>query len=314
MRARPCTRVKENKAAIKQGPWIVLFTVIFICITIRPSTAIELAYLQHPDLTIRYDPSLKTTANDIYRIYPRVKSELESIFGWEMSYKPTLILIQDKDYVRRVTGNPITVAFAVPTQNLMVIDCSRLHIRPHQLDQILKHEMVHLLLHYHIKSVHLPRWLDEGVAQWASDDIGELLVAPQKSLLEQALLAGNTIPIDDLAYGFPRERKNLLLAYEQSRSIIRFIITEYGEHKIFEILDHLKSGNDIHSTFDDSLSLTTKDLENRWLAHQKTHTGWFTFMAGHLYEFLFFLAAFLTIIGFIRFLIRKRKYADEEDD
>lgn len=314
MRARPCTRVNGNKAVISQGPLIVLFTVICICITIRPTTAIELAYLQHPDVTIRYDPTLKATANDIYRIYPRIKSELEATFGWEMSYKPTLILIQDKDYVGRVTGNPIAVAFAVPTQNLMVIDCSRLHIRPHQLDQILKHEMVHLQLHYHIKSVHLPRWLDEGAAQWASDDIGELLVAPQQSLLEQALLAGNTIPIDDLSDGFPRERKNLLLAYEQSRSIVRFIIAQYGEHKIFEILDSLKSGNDIHTTVDDRLSLTLNELENRWIDHQKKHTGWFTFVAGHIYDLLFFLAAFLTIIGFVRFLIRKRRYADDEDE
>ena len=298
---------------IKPTALIALIVVASICLTPLPTAAIELEYLQHPDLTIRYDPSLKTTANDIYRIYPQIKSELESTVGWEMPYRPTLVLIQDKEYFSRVTGNPITVAFAVPAENLMVLDCSRLHIRPHRLDQILKHEMVHLMLHHHINSVHLPRWLDEGVAQWISDGVAELLVAPQKSLLEQALLADTTIPIEKLADGFPRGRKNLLLAYEQSRSIIFFIIAQYGEQKIFEILNSLKGGTDIYATIDGSLSLSITELENQWLAHQKTHTSWLTFVAGHIYDFLFLLAAFLTMAGFVRFLIKKRRYTDEDE-
>ena len=292
-------------------PFIILLS---IPPAAQPVSETQLESLHNPYLTLRFEPSLDGFAKDIARIYPQIKTDLASTFGWEMPYRPTVVLIQDEDYVNRVSGNTITVAFAVPTQNLIVIDCSRLDIRPHRVDQILKHEMVHLLLHYHIQGVHLPRWLDEGVAQWVSDGVAELLVAPQRSLLEQALLAGETVPLEDLDDGFPSARKYLLLAYEQSRSLLSFIATQYGEQTVFEMLDSLKSGNDIHTTVDNILSLSLAELENRWLADQQAHTTWFTFVAVHIYDFLFLLGAFLTLIGFMRFLIKKRRYTDDEDE
>ena len=231
-----------------------------------------------------------------------------------MPFRPTVLLIQDKEYFQRLTGNKLIVAFAAPGDNLIVIDCSRLHIRPHRLDQVLKHEMVHLILHHNIRSVHLPRWFDEGVAQWLSEGIAELLEAPQRSFFEEALLSGNYIPLRDLKHSFPTDKKNLMLAYEESRSFVAFISDRYGDDKIFEILNHLQKGNEIHTAFNRSLNALPEEIEDRWIKQQRRQTTWFIFIAGHIYEFLFLAGALLTVIGFIRFLIKKRNYRDEDDD
>ncbi|MBW2564933.1 MAG: hypothetical protein JRE29_13035 [Deltaproteobacteria bacterium] len=224
------------------------------------------------------------------------------------------MLIQDKEYFQRLTGNKLIVAFAAPGDNLIVIDCSRLHIRPHRLDQVLKHEMVHLILHHHIRSVHLPRWLDEGVAQWLSEGVAELLEAPQKSFFEEALLSGNYIPLRDLKHSFPIDKKNLMLAYEESLSFVTFISDRYGGNRIFEILEHLQKGNEIQTAFYSSLDASPEEIEDRWIMQQRRQTTWFIFLAGHIYEFLFLVGALLTIIGFIRFVIKKRNYRDEDED
>ena len=288
--------------------------VIFFLLTPQPLLAIQLESLPSPGLTVRFEPTLKGIAEDLLDIYPSIKSNLEKTFGWEMPFRPTVLLIQDKEYFQRLTGNKLIVAFAATGDNLIVIDCSRLHIRPHRLDQVLKHEMVHLILHHNIRSVHLPRWFDEGVAQWLSEGIAELLEAPQRSFFEEALLSGNYIPLRDLKHSFPTDKKNLMLAYEESRSFVAFISDRYGESRIFEILEHLQKGNEIQTAFYASLDASPEEIEDRWIMQQRRQTTWFIFLAGHIYEFLFLAGALLTVIGFIRFLIKKRNYRDEDED
>ena len=289
-------------------------SVIFFLLTPQPLLAIQLEFIQGSELMVRFETTLKGIAEDVFDLYPRIKSNLEKTFGWEMPFRPTVFLIQDKEYFQRLTGNKLIVAFAAPAENLIVIDCSRLHIRPHRLDQILKHEMVHLILHHHIRSVHLPRWLDEGVAQWLSEGVAELLEAPQRSFFEEALLSGKYIPLRDLKYSFPIDKKNLMLAYEESRSFVAFISDRYGDNRIFEILEHLQKGNEIHTAFYTSLDASPEEIEDRWIMQQRRQTTWFIFLAGHIYEFLFLAGALLTVIGFIRFLIKKRNYRDEDDE
>jgi hypothetical protein len=41
---------------------------------------------------------------------------------------------------------------------------------------------------------------------------------------------------------------------------------------------------------------------------------WLVFLANNIYGILFFLAAILSVVGFIRLLIRRKAYAEMEDD
>jgi len=293
---------------------LLVSSVIFFLQSPQPLLAIQLEYFIDPEVTVRFEPSLKGIAQDVLDMYPRVRSNLKKTLGWEMPFKPTVFLIQDKDYFQRLTNNKFIVAFAAPAENLIVINCSRLYIRPHRLDHILKHEMIHLILHHQIKSVHLPRWFDEGVAQWLSGGVGELLEAPQRSFLEEAVLSGKYIPLKNLRYRFPADKNNLMLAYEESRSFVTFISERYGDKKVFEILKYMQKGNDVHTAFYASMDVLPEQMENRWIKQQRKQTTWVIFLSGHIYEFLFLAGALLTVIGFIRFLIKKRNYTDDDDE
>ena len=293
---------------------LFIFLVYFFPSATQPLWGIQLEYFPNAELTIRFEPSLKGVAQDVLDMYPRVRTDLKKTLGWEMPFKPTVFLIQDNKYFQQLTQNKHIVAFAAPAENLIVIDCSRLYIRPHRVDHILKHEMIHLILHHHIKSVHLPRWLDEGVAQWLSEGVGELLEAPQRSFLEEAMLSGKYIPLKNLKYRFPSDKNNLMLAYEESRSFVTFISQRHGDKKIFEILKYMQKGNGVHKAFYASIDALPEEMENIWIRQQRRQSTWLIFLAGHIYEFLFFAAALLTVIGFVRFLIKKRNYRDEDDD
>jgi hypothetical protein len=65
-----------------------------------------------------------------------------------------------------------------------------------------------------------------------------------------------------------------------------------------------------------SLGLTLDQLEKEWLDQLESTPRWVVFLADNLYGILFFIAAVLTFLGFIRLLRRRKKVYEEweEDD
>ena len=78
----------------------------------------------------------------------------------------------------------------------------------------------------------------------------------------------------------------------------------------------LQQGVDIESAFERQFAISFEKFEDQWRNHLKESISWFTYLSIHLYEILFVAAAALTIMGFIRSLLRKRGYEKngEEDE
>ena len=273
--------------------------------------------IQNNDLAVVYDPPLQAAAGDVLRLYPILRQELQARLGWRLNIRPQVVLVRTNQQFRQITRNSPIVAFASPQKNLIVIDYSRMSTRPFNLRITLKHEMCHLLLHEHIKTARLPRWLDEGICQWASDGIGELLMDKSWSGLDAAVMAGQTFRFSQLASRFPTGKSGLMLAYEQSKSLVVYIERRYGKNALIAILGDLKNGENIDTAIFQNLPMSLPELEKDWLSEIESTPRWLVFFANNLYGILFFLAAVLLVVGFVRAVIRRRKYAryeDEEED
>ena len=270
--------------------------------------------LQNDELAVVYEPPLKAAADEIVRLFPNLRQDLEDIFGWRLNARPQVVLIKTNQHFQKIARNNLIVAFAVPDKNLIVIDYSRMSTRPFSLSITLKHEMCHLLLHEHINSANLPKWLDEGVCQWSSDGIGEILIDKSWSGLDAAIMAGQTLQLSRLTKWFPGDRSSLMLAYEQSKSAVVYIDRQYGKQAILNILGDLKNDETLETALYQNLSLSVNQLEKEWLADIERTPRWLVFMANNIYGILFFAAAILSVVGFIRMLIRRRAYAQLEED
>jgi hypothetical protein len=277
--------------------------------------AAQQSALQDPNVVVIYDLPLDNAAREIIRIYPELKLELEELFEWGLGIRPQVLLVGDTRAFQKITGNSLLVAFAVPEEDLIVIDYSRMNIHPFTLNITLKHELCHLLLHQNISRENLPKWLDEGICQWASDGIGELFVNQNLSGLDAAVMSGRIIPFKKLAHYFPRDKASLMLAYEQSKSVIGYIERQYGNGAILSLLDHLKNGDSLEEAATNRLGISLDRLEKQWLDHLESTPRWLVFLANNIYGILFFLAAILTFLGFVRLLRhRKRVYEEWEED
>ena len=135
-------------------------------------------------------------------------------------------------------------------------------------------------------------------------------------LIFVALLIGAFFYFDltKLAHGFPHDTNGLMLAYEQSKSVVEYMIRQYGPQGMRNLLGLLRQGSDIESAFENSFAISFERFEDQWRNHLKANINWFTYVSIHLYEILFVSAALLTILGFIRRMHSKRVYekGDEE--
>lgn len=289
-------------------------TIIFFIILCAPLYATKPSVLHTDEVTVVFEEPLRSAAGQVADIYPTIKQDLEKIFHWSVDFQPTVVLIQERQHFQIIAGTDVIVAFAVPQKNTMVIDYSKMHTTPFTLDTTLKHELCHLLLHHHIDKAKLPKWLDEGVSQWASDGIAEVIMDYNRSVLPQAILSGRYYRMRALADRFPRDKKPLQLAYAQSKSFVDYIGREFGKDSILNLLNSLRHGLTLDTAIEENLSISFADLEKRWLNHMRKKTTWFTYLTIHTYELLFFLGAIVVIVGFVRLVIKKRTYKDLDEE
>ena len=292
----------------------ILILTTFLLLTVRCLYAGEVHVLEQSDVLVLYEAQLGSAAGEVAAIYPASKAALEGVFGWDLVFRPTVLLIKSRERFRRMAESPLSVAFAVPGKNLIVIDYTRMNIHPFSLGNTLKHELCHLLLHNHIREPPLPRWLDEGACQWVSDGIGDILFDQKRSLLNKAAFRGRFIPLQELKETFPRHKESLLLSYEESKSFIAHIVARSGKEGLLKVLSRMKGGEDVEVAILKVLSTPLNKLEKEWQQSLKKKATWFTYLSYHLYEILFSLMAFMAIAAFIKIVLRKRAYIKEEDD
>ena len=291
-----------------------LLSFLLVLFTQTVLTAAEPEMLVTRDLVVVYDKRAEQTALKALEAYPVIRQELEVLLHWPLDFRPTLVLVNDEIRFQKMAGHELVVAYALPEKNVAVIDHTKMNTLPFTLQTTFKHELCHLMLHHHLKNNHLPRWLDEGICQWASDGLADIMMDNKRALLPAAILSDKFLDLNTLEYRFPQNKNALILAYEQSKSVVDYISREYGPEAILDLLEFLKQGYDVQTAVEKSLALSFEELKIRWRKDLNQQINWFTYLSIHIYEILFLLAALLTILGFVRKIVQKRAYASEEED
>ena len=289
--------------------------VVFFISDVNPLYAEEFSVLEGESVTILYETPIRAGAQEAAKIYPVIERDLEAVLRWPVDFRPTVLLVKESSTFQRMARSPLVVAFAVPDKNLMVIDHSKMGVDPFTLEGTMKHELCHLVLHRHLRGRDIPKWLDEGIAQWVSGGIIEIMRSRKETRLTQATLGRRIIPVRALTERFPGDREALLLAYEESRSLVAYMIDKHGLDGVLKILASMREGYDWEAAIFKGISVSFEELEADWLHHIRKRLTWLSYIINHLYEILFFLGAVITMYAAFRVFLRKRAYMrDMEDD
>ena len=287
---------------------------MLIFILTASSGAAEMEEYHGPEITVRYEVPLKDAAIRLASAYGAAGADIEAKLGWRLQGSPVVVLVRDHDAFQETARNTLVTAFAMPARDLIVIDYSRMNRVPFDLEDTLRHELSHILLHQEIDASSIPKWLDEGVAQWASGGMADILRTGEKDLLQQAVLSHRLIALDNLVSTFPASPNEFILAYEESKSFTEYIVKKYGEEKLRLILKGLKKNETFEQTAYDNLGLPLNKLEEKWKDSLSKENLWISYAADHLSWLLFFFAALISIAGYCVAKRRMKNYRDDGDE
>ncbi len=196
--------------------------------------------------------------------------------------------VREKWAVGMATGN-----------NRIVIFSPRKFGDKSEIERLIKHEYTHILLHQATGGRGLPRWLNEGLAMYYESNIWHV---PDDIRLAEAVLTRSVIPLDQLNFYFPSDRKRAELAYSQSIDIVTYIMKEYGYERLKQIIVEITRGCDIDTAMINSIGVDVSSLETAWHTTLVKRYQWFYIITNTTV-----IWAALPIICIIAYIRKKRQ-------
>ena len=122
------------------------------------------------------------------------------------------------------------------------------------------HEITHILVGRSAgSSGQVPLWLNEGLAEYGNMDKSISYIR----FLEWAMDTNRLLPFSHLKT-FPGDPNLILVAYGQSRSMVKFMLDNYGPKKMSNLMSELKSVSDIDKAITKIYGKDLLTLESDW--------------------------------------------------
>ena len=111
------------------------------------------------------------------------------------------------------------------------------------LEQVLDHEIVHVLLGQAFAPRRVPTWLQEGLAQHAARQH----TSRHTEAIASGMLGDNLLSLESLSRRFPADPIRARLAYAQSADLVAYIDNEYGDRfkPVVVTVDYTENGEQI---------------------------------------------------------------------
>jgi len=129
-------------------------------------------------------------------------------------------------------------------------------------ERAIAHEMAHLVIHQMVLNPYsgLPTWLDEGLAMYAEGS----LALEYTAYLNQAIADDSLISVRSLSSPFSAYAAEAALSYAQSYSLVEFLISNYGQGKMLELLNTFSQGSNYDAALDSVYGFDMDGLNTLW--------------------------------------------------
>jgi hypothetical protein len=163
-----------------------------------------------------------------------------------------------------------SAASAVPSTNELVVPTFDGQLtRPGEAQRILRHEWAHLGLHQYLGELRIPRWFDEGYAEWAGG-----WDATEGWRLRVLLAAGGLPSLDSLSFAWPVGATEARTAYLLSATVVEYLVGASGERGLQIFLDRWREGGSFETALRTTYGVTSGRLEEDWREYVKGRYGW----------------------------------------
>jgi hypothetical protein len=185
---------------------------------------------------------------------------------------PIHVILADESSAAAASVSASTAGYAIGDAGLIVLFPSRSPVYPHDtLEDVLRHEVAHVLISRAAQGNPVPRWFHEGFAVAAERPWG----LEDRSRLVWELMAGPRLTVDDIDRLFDSEASRPR-AYSLSAAMVREILREHGRDAPAAILRELATGSGFDAAVLRVAGRPMSGVEREFWNRQRVWTVWFS--------------------------------------
>ncbi|HVT04453.1 MAG TPA: hypothetical protein VHL58_13880 [Thermoanaerobaculia bacterium] len=234
---------------------------------------------------------------------------LLELTGTKEPQQPIEVQLEPERSPAAASAPPWISGWAFGDAGLIVMIPTRAERYPDNgVDELLRHEMAHVLESRAAGGREIPRWFNEGLAMFASR--GWRL--EDRSRLAFELMRGDQIPIAELDELFGADEGGVSRAYAISGAFVRDLILRHGRTVPGDILQRIAKGQSFADAFAAATGESFADAEAAFWRRQTLWNRWVPFLTSSVALWLF--TTFLAIWAIRKRRVRDRLRAEEWDE
>ncbi len=279
---------------------------LFILAAICASATVGKVDTEH--FVVYFDKDASQTARMAAKAAEEARDRTYNVLGIRAK-KRIAIRIQSaaEDFSKKQPGERVpgwAVGTAYASRNaIFIMQPHGVKLQYNDIREVVTHEYIHVAVGNYLEEVDVPRWLDEGLADFVGGE--RSWTAPVT--LGTASITGRLIPLAALKNYWPQSAEKAKLAYAQASDFAAFIEREYGPGAIKRLLKLAHSTGDLDAAFRSVTGKGVYELEKEWIEKVARYYKWIPLLSGGLT--LWAGASVLVVLGFIRKKrVKKLKY------
>ncbi len=190
---------------------------------------------------------------------------LEGLLDVETEARVEVYIVRSQAEFDELTGfhnKPWTLGIAILSRRPY-----RVVVKPmgaQRLPGLLTHELAHVMLDASMGDAadRIPRWLHEGIAQYAAGPLTE----DQRRVIADAALADKLLTIDELDEAFQGDRERVALAYAESYTLVAYLSDQKPAEGVGGLLSQIKRGRGVRLALGLAFGRPVPLMEEEWLA------------------------------------------------
>lgn len=264
-----------------------------------------------PELIVEAAPGLERRAEAIRAIDPATLLPAVERTGLEDPGGPIRVILAPETSPLAEVPRWV-VGYAWGRAGTVVLLPERVPVYPNgSLEEVLRHEVGHVLIDRAAQHHPVPRWFHEGLAMAVAGEWG----LRDRSEVGLAILGGAKPSLADLDGSFAGSARDAAGAYALSASFVRFLDRRYGPYLPALLLERVAAGRSFDQAFNDLTGLPLAGVEGSFWRQESFWIRWFPLITSS--TVLWAMISLLALLAFRRRRERDRemqeRWLDEEE-
>ena len=244
---------------------------MFLMITLVPANPLPVLGNDRLSLIIEAPESLQPVAKRLQEVDPRTFLQTMDLVGLTRPGPPIRVILAPEDSSLARQAPRWASGYALSHISTVVLLPERVTNYPYEsIEEVLSHEIAHILIHRAAGERPLPRWLDEGLAmvaarEWNMED---------RARLVWAMVAGTRISLDQLNALFSKDGSSAGRAYALAHAFTLDILEHTQPDFPKHILALVAQGAPFHEAFAQAAMMPLGRAEGHFWRRQTLWDRW----------------------------------------